>query len=431
MAHTLATQSSLRDRGRVAKKQSSPSPVPSPLSANRVGTPMMKTTTAQLQPQAIAQRQLSGSNHQSATKSNGSFPFSTASPLIRHDPRCACGGVCPRCQNRIASLALSPLVQRTPIIQRSPGPDPLCPTFDFATTKGLASAHLTNYQATQAVEQKLQLIRSLKPIRRCATAEQQAQTQKDLKAVLDVATADAIWTEAGTSFGGYAGMYPGYASDVKHQLEQLGTSETLSFGTFKLTSSGASHRKGAKRVASAEVPALARTDIVYFRGHQFAQYRAPGLFSDGSETYGFDLRYIDQAGGFPNVKLMISTSCATLCQEAFDVFHNLFPNAVILGYRKSAPLEGGKVRNTLKSKIKALSRPLILEESVDITAVISAWKSTIEERHKGDQNQLPGFYDGSLIHYWDGAAWQTISPADKANKCKRKGDFRGQYPAPP
>jgi len=47
------------------------------------------------------------------------------------------------------------------------------------------------------------------------------------------------------------------------------------------------------------------------------------------------------------VKLMISTGCATLCKEAFDIFHGLFPNAVLLGYRGGAPENGKTVRDAL------------------------------------------------------------------------------------
>ncbi len=143
------------------------------------------------------------------------------------------------------------------------------------------------------------------------------------------------------------------------------------------------------------------------------------------------MRYFKEAGGFPNVKLMISTSCATLCKEAFEVFHGLFPNAVILGYRKSAPKKAKKVRNDLRSKVKELGRPLLLNEKVDIQSIISAWKSVIESRHPGDHEQMPGFYDGSKLHYWDGKKWQEdIAPTSEANKCRRKGIMSGQYPGP-
>ena len=155
------------------------------------------------------------------------------------------------------------------------------------------------------------------------------------------------------------------------------------------------------------------------------------VFANGDETYGFDLRYVEKVGGFANVKIMISTSCATLCKEALDVFMTLFPNAVILGYRKSAPINGGAVRDALRDQINALNKPLLLDQPIDIASIISVWKSVIESKHKGDAGPVPGYYIGGNVHYWDGASWGVIASSDPNNTCKRKGDFSGQYPAPP
>jgi hypothetical protein len=310
-------------------------------------------------------------------------------------------------------------------------PDPLAASFDFKATSDAVAAAATALAADKTTERRHVLIRLLKRIVRLATPEQQQQVRGALDTTLGATDAAAVWAAAGTAFGGYTGMFPGFAPDVKRELGNLGASDTVSFGTFELSGSGATHKSRAKAVAAGEISDLSRTDIVYFRGHQFAQYRAPGLFSNGDETRGSDLRYVDQPGGFPNVRLMISTSCATLCLEAFEVFHRLFPNAVILGYRKSAPLHGEAVRKALTAKVKAIGRPLLLEEPTDIAAVVGAWKQVIEQQHKGESAPVPGFYDGTDIQYWDGTAWGTIPPTDPHNVCKRKGDFRGQYPAPP
>jgi hypothetical protein len=309
--------------------------------------------------------------------------------------------------------------------------DPVKATFDFKSARTAVQTAAGGYVGDRSTDRRHALVRAVKRVFRGGTATEVDTVRVDLEAILGATEAESVWQEAGTAFGGYTGMYPGYAKDIKTVLEQLGAEETLPFGVFKLQAGGrARHRSDAKRVADLEIDELARTDVVFFRGHQFAQYRAPGVFSDGSETYGFDLRYIEQAGGFGNVKLLISTSCATLCREAFDVFHSLFPNAVILGYRRSAPLQGAKVRRALVRHIKAIGRPLLLEEAFDIRAITRAWEAVIEERHKGDTAQLPGYYDGTTIHFWDGKAWDTIAPTDIANTCKRKRDFSDVYPAP-
>lgn len=306
--------------------------------------------------------------------------------------------------------------------------DPICTGFNFATLETTIEGQIKDYKVSK---DRLPLIRGLKMLRRCATVTEIQQVRTKLETEIGASEAQAIWAESGTAFGGYTGFYPGYAPDIKGQLTKLGASETLAAGTFELSESGSTHRSRAKAKGRAEVADLTRTDIVYFRGHQYAQYRAPGLFADGDETFGFDLRYVEKAGGFGNVKLMISTSCATLCKEALDVFTSLFPNAAILGYRKSAPINGAAVRDDFRNRLNALTRPLLLDQPVDINTVISTWKAVIEAKHKGHTGPLPGYYHGGDVHYWDGAAWQSIATTDLGNKCKSKGDFSGQYPAPP
>jgi hypothetical protein len=307
--------------------------------------------------------------------------------------------------------------------------DPVCDKFDLKKAKEDAVFWGKWWKNEGRSDDKLNLIRSLKLIRRCATTADQAQMQTDLSGFLDAKEVTEVWNAAGTAFGGYTGMYPGYAPDIKKQLTGLGASETVAHDTFELTASGKKHRAGAAKAAKAGAASLSRTDIVYFRGHQFAQYQAPGLFSDGNEERGIDLRYIVKKGGFTNVKLVISTSCALLCKQAVAVFRSLFPSALILGYRRSAPLEGDKVRADFQKQVKALAKPLLLDQPTDISSLVSAWKTVVESRHAGQTGPQPGYYDGT-VHYWDGKAWQAVAPDDAANVCKQKGDFKDQYPAP-
>lgn len=359
---------------------------------------------------------------------------------VGHDIVFATGAYDPHGRDGKHLLAheLTHVVQQTPGLHRkpttrpkptpTPQPDPLCGTFDFKTARGNLEK-----QAMQAVSSGdlVPLVRSLKPIRRCASPVQQSEARGVLtSASLTPAQADEAWAASGTALGGYVGFYPGYAPDIKNHLGKLGASESLPSGNFDLSAEGSTHRSRAKATAARHAADLVRSDIVYFRGHQYAQYKAPGHFANGNETKGVDLRYFEKAGGFSNVKLMISTSCATLCQEASAVFGSLFPNAVILGYRKSAPIEGAKVRSDLTQRINALTRPLLLDQPVDVAAIISIWRSVVESRHKGQTGPQAGYLQGGTVTYWDGAAWQTITAADAKNTCKVKGNFSGQYPKP-
>jgi Domain of unknown function (DUF4157) len=320
----------------------------------------------------------------------------------------------------------------------NPEEDPICGSFDVESTKALVFIETKAFVAQPKLAQRHNLVRTLKLIRRCASDDEQAQIQGSVFAMVGGKEAESIWNEAGTAFGGYTGMYPGYAADIKQSLKNLGVKETVSFDTFafphKEKSAGPEmtreYRALAKKAAEREMPDLARTDIVYFRGHQYAQYTAPGVFADITEKAGFDLRYIEKSGGFPNVKLMISTSCATLCREALNVFTSLFPNALILGFRRSNPKkEGQVVREGFQSRIEALNRPLLLDQAPDVKAIVSAWKS-VAESIEGDLEHIqPGYYDGG-VHYWNGEVWKTIEAASDQNKCKIKKDARELLPGP-
>ncbi|MBL8442505.1 MAG: DUF4157 domain-containing protein [Zoogloeaceae bacterium] len=338
---------------------------------------------------------------------------------------------------RLLAHELTHVLQQdtTRSLQRAPAkdaaaatPDPLCKDFDLADARKALEALIHQYDKDKNL---LPLIRNLKWFRRCATEAEQTAARDELAKRIPPDEAKRAWDESAGAFGGYVGFRPGYAPDVDRHLKKLGTSETLASETFELTASKSRHRRGAKAAAAADMGDLERTDIVYFRGHQYAQYKAPGLFANGSETRGFDLRYVEKVGGFANVKLMISTSCATLCQEAVGVFRSLFPNAIILGYRKSAPIDGAGVRNALTKRINAINRPLLLDQPVDVSAIIDAWRAVIESRHKGHERPVPGYLQGNTVTYWDGKAWHTITANDAANACKVKGNYTDQYPNPP
>jgi hypothetical protein len=133
-------------------------------------------------------------------------------------------------------------------------------------------------------------------------------------------------------------------------------------------------------------------------------------------------------GPLEKVKLIISTSCATLCRDAADVWKPLFPNAVVLGYKKSAPLEGGKVASTFASK---LPKELILD-SGGVQAAIDAWKATIEARHKGDSGVQAGWLRVATgdMEYWNGKSWVSIKADTEDNKCYFKGDYSADWPDP-
>ena len=166
---------------------------------------------------------------------------------------------------------------------------------------------------------------------------------------------------------------------------------------------------------------MSATDLLYFYGHQYAQYNSPGVFANFTQTEFIDLRALAGKGDFSRVKLLISTSCATCCQEAVSVFSSLFPNVVILGFRRSAPEKGDAMRNAFDSGIKNLKRPLLLNEPVDVSAIIGVWKSVAQTRFPKEAASQPAYYQAGTVYYLEMGTWKSLPATDPANSCKKKG----------
>jgi hypothetical protein len=276
------------------------------------------------------------------------------------------------------------------------------------------------------VEVRLQLVQGMKWILRCGTNAEKTEIGTSLEAGLGAAEATAVIAEADTPFGGYRASYPAYYGGAKSRVKALGASELNPFDAFAydLRPGGgdpATYKPSAKARATAEAPAMTATDLLYFYGHQYAQYKAPGMFANGTQTEIIDLRFLAGKGDFSRVKLMVSTSCATICQEALGVFASLFPNAVVLGYRKSAPIKGDDVRDAFDRGITSLKKPLLLDQPVDVDAIIGVWKSVVQKVHPKEHDRLPGYYQAGTVHYFDDGTWKSMPGTDALNACKKKG----------
>jgi hypothetical protein len=283
----------------------------------------------------------------------------------------------------------------------------------------------TNELATKDdPEKRIELVRTLKSIHRCASDEEKKQIQDHMASKLGEKPAKEIWKEAKTAFGGYRGVFPGYYPGGKSRLKKLGIREAEGFQKFNYpepTIDETIFKPRAEVSAKAMAKTIEATDILYFYGHQYAQYENPGAFANGTQDQFVDLRELEGEGKFSRVKLIISTSCATICKEALEVFNKLFPNAVILGYRRTAPEKGEAVRNSFDSAIRGLKKPLLLEEPVDVTAIIDAWKSVIKKHHRNEAERLPGYYQKGTVYFLKNGKWDSIAGTDEANSCKKKG----------
>jgi Domain of unknown function (DUF4157) len=307
---------------------------------------------------------------------------------------------------------------------KSKAPDPLCADYKPHVDLIVAEGCTDRLAEKDDPEQRLELVRNLKIIRRCGSDEEKKQIQDYMKSKLGEKPAKEIWKEAGTAFGGYRGVFPGYYPGGKSRLRNLGIKEAQGFQKFDYpepTIEEAIFQPRAEAAAKPMAKTIEATDILYFYGHQYAQYENPGAFANGTQDQFVDLRELEGEGKFGRVKLIISTSCATICKEALEVFTKLFPNAVILGYRKSSPERGGAVRNSFDSAIRALKKPLLLDQPVDVTAIIEAWKSVIKKHHPNEAKRLPGYYQGGTVYFLEKGKWDSVAGTDAANSCFDKG----------
>jgi Domain of unknown function (DUF4157) len=298
--------------------------------------------------------------------------------------------------------------------------DPLCDSYSFWILKVVLRDQLDKLVASGNSEDRLKVIQRLKIFHRCGTGSEIPMIKALLTEKLGAAEADELWKSAGTPFGGYRGVYPGYYSGKKW-LAGLGTSEVEPFPSFdynpRKKGDGSKFHPGGERTASAMAGTVERTDILYFFGHQYAQHSYAGAFANDPETQYIDLRKLQGKGDFSRVKLLISTSCATICADALSWFTRLFPNAVILGYRKKAPKQGEKVRSGFDAAIKSLKKPLLLDQPVDVSAIIDVWKSVVQKQHPNEATRLPGYYKDGKVYYLENGRWKYMLGASEGNKC--------------
>ena len=236
----------------------------------------------------------------------------------------------------------------------------------------------------------------------------------------DVAADDRklAWRESQKPFAGYSvsGFDASNRFTTNRKLTTFGYAPTASHPS-------ASQLAGDPSKAQ---KSFAEADVLVFSGHQYAQYQVPGLWGDDSGDVNFDARTL--AGPLNNVRLIVSTSCATICRDPAAVWRKLFPNAVFLGYKKSAPLNGGTMANTFASN---LPKDLLLD-SGGVAAAAAAWKAAIRSNHRGEKSTQAGVLDiaANRVEYWTGSTFNGVAADAEENQCKVKGDYSADFPDP-
>lgn len=155
-----------------------------------------------------------------------------------------------------------------------------------------------------------------------------------------------------------------------------------------------------------------QSDIVFFSGHQYAQYKRPGLYTNDNSDSCFNISALSKK--INKVKLVASTSCATICKDVASIYESKFPNALVLGYKYSAPMNGGVVSAAFTNNLVAKGA-IDLTTSSGLDAVKDAWR-TATTSNPGKEGQ-PGMLQGGNVEFYNGKKWQTAKSDSKENDC--------------
>ncbi|HWM90511.1 MAG TPA: DUF4157 domain-containing protein [Thermoanaerobaculia bacterium] len=172
--------------------------------------------------------------------------------------------------------------------------------------------------------------------------------------------------------------------------------------------------------------AFSEANVLVFSGHQYAQYKLPGVWNTGNWDVTLDTRGL--TGPLDNVKLLISTSCATLCKEAYELWKTLFPKAFFLGAARSTPLKGSTLANAF---VKKLPKDLLFDQgATGVSGAVSAWKSAVQKTQTSAVRGGVLDIAAGTVELWNGKRWLNMSATDEDNKCKVKDDWASLVPDP-
>ena len=266
---------------------------------------------------------------------------------------------------------------------------------------------------------------------------QRKEIAKSYSATIAADDRKLAWRESAKPFAGYtvSGYDPSQRFTKPEQAAQAGytpapahqDTETQGFRPSEATAPSEEIKELRATSRTAQKP-FSQADVLVFSGHQYAQYKVPGVWTDDntSDPSVFDIRTLKPP--LSNVKLILSTSCATICKEPAAIWKSLFPKAVFLGYRKSAPLNGATMARNFVSR---LPKDMLFETGGQ-SAAVTAWKGAIKAVHPDDATREPGWMDvtGNQVEYWTGKAFKTVAADSLENKCKEKGDQSASVPDP-
>jgi hypothetical protein len=247
------------------------------------------------------------------------------------------------------------------------------------------------------------------------TAEKASLDHAKLKILslgLDATQVEALIKTLSKPLQGYVASGFDFSSRFFQHADPLGFNvENTALPSYQ---SGPYDRSQPAGVTDPAEKSFEKSDILFFSGHQYAQYGEPGTFTDDTSTSCFNIGMISKEN--KRVKLVVSTSCATICKDVAKIWRSKFPDALILGYRYSAPTNGGIVANAFASNL-VKKGPIDLNDVSSLQNVRDVWKSIV--LGKGSVGGGPALLYGGEVEFWSAGigAWVKKPWDDKANEC--------------
>jgi hypothetical protein len=279
---------------------------------------------------------------------------------------------------------------------------------DMATAEGI----IAELQSLTDRGTKLSYARSLQTLFDRASSKADVDDAKTMLLTLriDQAMLTALFASLAKPFAGYVASGFDFSDRFFKQSPKLGFSvENPSLGGYK---AGPYDRNQPAAVTDPAEESFKKSDILFFSGHQYAQYREPGNFTDDASKTCFNISMLSKEN--KRVKLVVSTSCATLCKDVAKIWKAKFPDALILGYRFSAPTNGGVVADAFGAKLIALG-PITLTNQSDMDKVRKAWKSVV--LGGGSIGGGPALLFGDVVEFYEAGKWVSKPWDSAANEC--------------
>lgn len=249
------------------------------------------------------------------------------------------------------------------------------------------------------------------PFDRTATKERIKDALTEILSLgLDATQINALFAKLALPFFGYTASGFDFSSRFFRHSKKLGFKvENASLGSYK---ANPYDRGQPDAVTDPAEKSFEKSDILFFSGHQYAQYKEPGNFTDDASSSCFNIGVLKKENR--RVKLVASTSCATICKDVAKIWRKKFPDALILGYRFSAPLDGSKVANKFAAKLVSAGA-IDFTDAADLEMVRKAWKDAVVE--EGSLSGGPALLFRDEVELLEKGKWVKRPWDDKANEC--------------